>query len=269
MRKTVLIALLSLTSSLAFASAPLATFGSSTTLLPSLPHNFTILNWNIYKGGKDKMASDFAVIARDADVAVVQEAHETPQLVDDLSTANQQLSWSLVRGFKYQGHYTGVATGSRVAALHTEGFLTTVTEPILNSPKTMLLTVYPLANSLDSLAVLNVHGINFVLNSKFRKQVLQMISILQKHRGPVLVVGDFNTWNSGRLKSLDQGLASIGLRRLELENQKEAKLDHAYVRGLDVTEAKLLTQIKSSDHKPILLKMQNAAASNEIFQAAN
>lgn len=254
----VLAALLSFASSFAFAKAPLATFGSATNLLPSLPFNFTILDWNIYKGGKAGMAGDFAVISRDADVAVLQEAYETPELVRDLATANQQLSWSLVQGFKYKGHFTGVATGSRVSALHAEGFLTNVHEPLLNSPKTMLLTVYPLANSLDALAVLNVHGINFVLNSKYRKQVEQMIAILKNHRGPILVVGDFNTWNNGRMESLDEGFATIGLRRLKISNQAEAKLDHAYVRGLEATDAILLEQIKSSDHKPIVLKLQSA-----------
>ena len=265
-----IVALISFVSSFALADAPLGAFGSATSLLPSLPHNFTVLNWNIYKAGKDGMASDFAVIARDADVAVVQEAHETPELVSDLSTANQQLWWNLVRGFKYQGHFTGVATGSRVSALHTEGFLTTVSEPIFNTPKTMLLTVYPLANSLDSLAVLNVHGINFVVNSRFKKQVTQMIAILKDHRGPILVAGDFNTWNDGRMKALDKGFSAIGLRRLELSNQKKAKLDHAYVRGLEATEATLMTQIKSSDHKPILLKLQSAVESNAAtYQVAN
>ncbi len=266
MKKMMVAALISFASSLAFAKAPLATFGSNSGLLPSLPHNFTILNWNIYKGGKDGMARDFSVISRDADVAVVQEAYETSQLLSDLTTANQQLSWNLVRGFKYQGYFTGVATGSRVTAIHTEGFLTTVVEPLLNSPKTMLLTVYPLANSLDSLAVLNVHGINFVLNSQFKKQVAQMIAILKNHRGPILAVGDFNTWNNGRMSALDTGFASIGLRRLILSNQKAPELDHAYLRGLVATEGSLLKQITSSDHKPILLKLQSGEAA---FQVAN
>lgn len=270
MKKLMVVILLSLASSLSLAkSAPLSAFGSATSLLPSLPFNFTIIDWNIYKGGKDGMASDFALISKDADVAVLQEAYETPELVSDLSTANQSLWWNMVRGFKYQGYFTGVATGSRVSAIRTEGFLTTVHEPLLKSPKTMLLTVYPLANSLDSLAVLNVHGINFVLNSKFKKQITQMIAILKDHRGPILVAGDFNTWNDGRMEALDKGFASIGLERLKLSNQKEAKLDHAYVRGLQATEATLLTNIKSSDHKPILLRLQSPAAFEPQYQAAN
>lgn len=257
MKSLLVVLAFSFVSSFANAEAPLARFGNPTPKLSYLPFNFKILDWNVYKGGKDGLGKDFAFLSRDTDVALLQESYETPQLLSDLTTANQELSWTMVRGFKYQGYFTGVATGSRVAAMKLEGFLTTVHEPFLNSPKTMMLSVYPLANSLNSLAVLNVHGINFVLNAKYKKQVQQIVSILKNHVGPILVAGDFNTWNDGRMKYLDNTLKTIGLVRLKLQNEEESSLDHAYVRGLQATEAELVSGIKSSDHAPMILQFQS------------
>lgn len=256
MSKLILALVAVFSTSLAAANAPLATFGSSSPKLNSLPFNFKIVDWNIYKGGKPGMAHDFAMLSRDADLALFQEAYQTPELVSDIATADPELAWTMVLGFKYKGHYTGVATGSRVAALKVEGFLTTVHEPILNSPKTMLLTVYPLANSTNSVAVLNVHGINFVTNSIYKKHVDQIVTILKNYSGPILVAGDFNTWNGGRLKYLDASLKKLGLLRLSLINEHESSLDHAYVRGLKAANAELVKEINSSDHKPMVLQLQ-------------
>lgn len=257
MKSLITIIVMSLSASFANAAkAPFVNFGSATAKYSYLPFNFKIVDWNIYKGGKDGFAKDFAYLSQNADIATFQESYETPELVRDIATANPELSWTMVRGFKYKGYFTGVATGSRVQAMAVDAYVTDVHEPILNSPKSMLLTVYPLANSMSALTVLNVHGINFVINSTYKKQVEQIVSILKSHNGPMLVVGDFNTWNSGRLKYLDQRLASLGLERLSLQDEKASSLDHAYVRGLAATDAKLDVKINSSDHKPMLLQLQ-------------
>lgn len=261
--KTIILTLaISLFSALAFARAPLSSFGATHTKYDFLPHTFKIVNWNIYKGGKAGMARDFAILSVGADVALLQEAIDTPDLISEISNANPELAWNMVRAFQNGDHFTGVATGSRIKALRIEGHHSVVREPIVNTPKTMMVTEYAISNSPQTLLILNIHAINFVLNSQYKKQVRQLIEIVKNHMGPLLIAGDFNTWNSGRKTYLDQSLRSIGVEQLLLKNQQT--LDHAYVRDLSASVAEVITGVRSSDHKPFILHLQARAKSFDL-----
>lgn len=246
----------------ALAFAPLSHFGASQAQFEYLPFHFKVISWNIYKGAKKGLAQDFATIAQNSDVVLFQEAYQKPELVEDLTTANQELAWTIAHSFKQNGFYTGVATGSRVQAIKTVGFHSIVREPLLNTPKAMLLTEYAISNSPLTLLALNVHGINFVLNSDYEKQVQQIVDIIRDHHGPLLVAGDFNTWNSGRKSYLDKSLKALGVQQVLLKNQKS--LDLAYVRNLSVTEGVVIESIRSSDHKPVVMQIDTSSLSTAL-----
>jgi endonuclease/exonuclease/phosphatase (EEP) superfamily protein YafD len=162
---------------------------------------------------------------------------------------------------------TGVKTGSTVAAKKHYYSASKHSEPISKTKKMLLATVYPLQSLEQSLLVVNSHIINFVSFEKFRVHLDQVFQTLEHHEGPILLAGDFNTWNSRRLKYFNQLAMSFSLEEVRMRRQPRLKhlfqhLDHIYCRGLEIVDAQVHTDIQSSDHYPISLSLctVNAAA---------
>ena len=77
----------------------------------------------------------------------------------------------------------------------------------MTTPKVSLITEFPLPNG-KSLLTVNVHLLNFERwgDMKISDQLEDLRSLLTNHHGPIIVAGDFNTWNEKRLR-LVEGLA--------------------------------------------------------------
>lgn len=232
----------------------LTTFGK-VGLQAVMPERFQVLVWNVHKGEDPQMLIDFSALSRDAEVSLFQEAIDAKTWAPTLAKENQTYQWNLARAFKTNGHHTGVATGSSVLPFQKIGYRTLNSEPVTNTPKTMLMTDY-LMNNGEILRVLNVHGINFVLNSIFNNQVDQMVEILKDHQGPLIVAGDFNTWNAGRLDYLKKSLLKLQLSEVDF-GADAPWLDHVFSRGLSVVRKNVFKEINSSDHKPLSVEFQS------------
>ena len=62
-------------------------------------------------------------------------------------------------------------------------------------PKSALYARYRLSNGSD-LVTVNLHAINFTLGTKdFQNQIEQLENAVKKHKGPLIIAGDFNTWS--------------------------------------------------------------------------
>ncbi|WP_264358392.1 endonuclease/exonuclease/phosphatase family protein [Brumicola pallidula] len=137
----------------------------------------------------------------------------------------------------------------------------THSEPITKTKKMQLATVYALNAVGQSLLIVNSHIINFVAFEKFRTHLDQVFQSIEHHEGPVLLAGDFNTWNEKRLKYFNALATSFSLQEVEMKRQPRLNhllqhLDHIYYRGLDVLEAHVHTDIRSSDHYPISMSLR-------------
>src|SRR5690606_1151818 len=88
---------------------------------------------------------------------------------------------------------------SRFAAISSLPVRSLEKEPILRTSKMILLTEYKIKDSAETLMVANIHGLNFVPNWKFQVQLAQLEMELKKHRGPIILGGDFNTHNIPKL----------------------------------------------------------------------
>lgn len=101
--------------------------------------------------------------------------------------------------------------------------------------------------------VLNIHGINFVNNLAFENQIVQNLTRVKAHTGPVIYAGDFNTWNSARKDFLITKAREVGLEAsvLTVNGLPKPILDHILTRGLTVQSGRTLEEITSSDHKPL------------------
>lgn len=209
------------------------------------------LVWNVHKttGGKE-WVRDFGRLAAESDVALIQEGHLTPAMNEAIQF-NRGFQWFFAVAFFYKGAGTGVLSSSRWPTENVAWHRSPDREPVLKTPKMALEMTIPLADG-RRLLVVNVHGINFVTNAAFKRQILPLAARVKKHDGPVVFAGDFNTWNGVRLGFLHARMRDAGLLRIPLLNDsRRLKLDHVYMRGMTLVSAVLRDDVESSDHSPI------------------
>ena len=224
--------------------------------------NIELLLWNVFKCKKKGWLEDFKSLSSDKDLILLQEAIlNSPYDVDFKKSLQHQ--WMMARSFKNvkTNIETGVKTGSTVAAQQHYFSVSKPSEPVSQTKKMLLATVYPLPTLGQSLLVVNSHLINFVSFDKFSMHLNQVFHMLENHDGPILLAGDFNTWNGKRLRYFNQLAKSFSLDEVMMDrkprfNHLFQHLDHIYFRGLEVVNAHVHTNIHSSDHYPISLSLQ-------------
>lgn len=214
---------------------------------------FTLLNWNSFKGSKEGWAETFIRLSADRDLVTLQEAYINENLSSALSVNN--FTWDLAAAFSRNDHAAGVLTASKLPPEALCSFRDK--EPILSIPKTSLITRYNLSDSQASLLLVNVHMINFTMGSKgFTDQLLKISTIIETHKGPVILTGDFNTWSIKRKKIVLNIINVLSLTPVKYSIDKRTRffgevVDHVYTRDLHVIDAQAIS-MDTSDHNPIL-----------------
>ena len=123
-----------------------------------------------------------------------------------------------------------------------------------------MVTRFPLAGTGRTVAISNLHGINFtLLLGSFRSQLEAVAAELARHDGPIVFAGDFNTWSDDRSALLNEVASRLGLKPVEVNPDGRRRtlglhLDHLFVRGFTVVQASA-PEVKSSDHNPILVTL--------------
>ena len=215
-----------------------------------------LVNWNVQRGGNLRWATDLAKFEGDPDLVVLQE-FPLKSNAWGVPTAGQYQSFS--PGYRTRRSLTGVMTVSAAKPLTQCNFMSR--EPWLRSPKATVITEYGLTNTEQTLLVVNIHAVNFTFGThEFSRQFEQAFSVLNKHAGPILMSGDFNTWNRRRSEVLNRMTDSLRLEMLDYDEDHRKRflgkpLDHIYVRGLEVIEATTL-EVDSSDHNPMSVHLR-------------
>jgi endonuclease/exonuclease/phosphatase (EEP) superfamily protein YafD len=221
------------------------------------PDNISLLNWNIYKSNRENWAKDLHDFIKEQDIVTIQEAHLNDKLQALLAKHNYH--WTLNAAFHVRNKPSGVMTASRITALNTCGLRHI--EPIIRTPKTTLVSYYPIEDTRQILLVANIHGINFTLGtSAYKRQIEQLFQIATKHNGPVIIAGDFNTWSQARMSILKRHAKSANLSSLNYSNHIRTQflgnaLDHVFYRGLKPLEHHSW-KVDSSDHNPTSVKFK-------------
>lgn len=213
-----------------------------------LARQFSLLSWNVQKATARGWAGEFARLAVGHNLLLLQEA---PGFLAPQLATQRGLSVQFAQGFLSRSGPTGVLSASTTGI--TRYCRMVATEPWLRTPKAGLATVHPIEGSDAGLLVINLHAINFSVGlSVYRSQLATLESLLNDHRGPAIVAGDFNTWRAGRQRILDTLMTRLGLGAIRFTPDVRTTfmgnaLDHIYVRGLSVVAAGV-TETEKSDH---------------------
>ncbi len=225
------------------------------------PAHIRVLTWNIHKQEDKGWQGDLAGFAHDADLLLLQELVLAPEIRRIIEGAG--LRWSMASSFLDSDVDIGVLTAARVTPVAT--CTQRVVEPLLRIPKSSVITWFALPRAGKTLAVVNMHSINFSLSlGAYREQLAAMRETLARHDGPIIFAGDLNTWTAARTAAVAETATALGLSEVRFEHDHRKlffgkQLDHIFVRGLAMS-ASAATEVTSSDHNPVGATLHIAAA---------
>jgi endonuclease/exonuclease/phosphatase (EEP) superfamily protein YafD len=220
---------------------------------PLLGPTLRVLSWNLHKNDDAGWDADLARFSAESDVVLIQEAELTAALREVLAHAG--FDGVLASAFALDGRETGVLSAARVRP--SSVCVQRQFEPLLRLPKSVVIARYGLRGTPETLAVANVHAINFTFGlGDYRAQFEAIAKELVDHRGPVIVAGDFNTWSTSRLDVVNEVMRRMGLHPVLPTVDTRSRffgwqVDYIFVRGLEVVHA-VAPEVGSSDHNPVL-----------------
>jgi len=243
---------------LTLACPSVAPRGRESDARPALdPRAIRLMTWNIHKEGDAGWASDLATFGRDRDVVLLQETTLQPEIRDVLREAG--FRWVMASSFAYEDYDIGVLTAARVEPI--ASCTQRAVEPLLRIPKSAIISWFAVAGKAQSLAVVNVHAINFTLTlGAYRAQLAALGDALAHHDGPIILAGDLNTWSGARSQALADVALTLGLTELTFADDKRTlffgqQLDHILIRGLRVRASSAIA-VTSSDHNPVTATLE-------------
>lgn len=225
---------------------------------PEVPTLFDIFVWNVYKGQKAHVfEQDFRRLGEGKDFILLQEAAVDQRMPKLWQSDFSSYEWHLAQSFHYKKDLrsTGVAIGSRLTPDSVDFIRAKTRELFWLTPKLTLFSEYDF-NGKKVLFVCT-HVLNFVTLGAFTASLYEIAERISKFEGPIVLAGDFNTWNFKRYIIMKSIFRELGLEHVDLEEDgRILKLDHVFVRGFDVVQAKVHHTIVSSDHFPLEIKLK-------------
>ena len=217
------------------------------------PQAIRVLTWNIHKQEDAGWQEDLTRLAESNDVLLLQEVTLRDPVQEVLRIAG--LRWVLASSFMYEDIDIGVLTATR--AVPVANCTQRVVEPLLRIPKSAVITWLPLRGTAQTLAIANVHAINFTLTlDAYRTQFAALADVLGGHRGPIVLAGDFNTWSDARFDLVREIARRLGLVEVTYADDRRVlflghRVDHVFVRGLEWSRP---TSVRCNRRITILLK---------------
>jgi endonuclease/exonuclease/phosphatase (EEP) superfamily protein YafD len=214
------------------------------------PSAIRIATWNIHKQDDAGWQADLTRFAEANDILLLQEVTLDDTLRGILGSAGMR--WVMASSFLYYDTDIGVLTATR--AVPVAHCTLRVVEPLIQLPKSSVITWLPVKGSARTLAVANIHSINFSLSlDTYEAQLAAVGDALADHEGPIVFAGDLNTWTGARLDALHKVAARLRLAEIPFAEGRSRffgkEVDHILVRGLAVASAAAIA-VKSSDHNP-------------------
>ncbi len=217
--------------------------------------SFAVLSWNIHK---QTLHDNFNTVIQN-----LHHQHPSDFLLLQEAKVAQHQHFSLT-GYSYvtapniqiKHHIYGVLTATAQTFLHTRTHMTKARESWWATRKSALITSHLLHNG-KILLLVNIHAINFTTSRWFQQELDRLHEVLAGHQGPMIIAGDFNTWNRARMKSLQRFCSLLDIQFVEIADTRHAKkfmnyqLDHILYRDLQLQEAYAIDTGSFSDHNPL------------------
>ena len=220
---------------------------------------FVLLNWNVHKNNHAvAWLEDFSgmLLRYRPDLILFQEYRTMNR--KSVLDKHAEYGYGFFPNIVYKQHHYGLVSASRSRIVEVASYSAPDLEPIVKTPKITLETLYETEGG-GRLRVVNVHMINFVKLRKFMGQIDQLEHLLSRDAMPLILAGDFNTWNRRRMHIVERLVRAYGLRDVLFPGATHRKapfpcpLDHVFYRGLEVEHAEVPERIETSDHKPLLV----------------
>ncbi|PIK16495.1 endonuclease/exonuclease/phosphatase family protein [Halobacteriovorax sp. JY17] len=218
--------------------------------------------WNIYKANKENWKEQFTAQTPSFDFFLLQEMLTIP-LVEEIFNNTEEANFTTATSFIYKknSQRTGVATGAKYSPSWKKFLRSKKREPILSTPKITLFTKYPIKGSSEELLIVNIHAINFVSSFTLHSQLKDAADIIKEHNGPSVFAGDFNTWTLEKQIFLKKITKEVGMTEVTFKNDDRKKmfgwiLDFIFVKGLEIVDSKVHSDLDGSDHKAISVKLK-------------
>lgn len=235
---------------------PLQIYRHSTNT--KMDNKVSVLIWNIHKeSGSENLISDLNLLSQNKELVLLQEATNEKMFIS--SRPNNRSIQMGVSFYDLDFLLTGVLTESATEPFWSQAFKSPVNEPITDTAKMSLFSLFSLQNGAE-LLVVNIHGINFVSTLDFQKHmdsvVQNMLDVIQKRNPKILLAGDFNTWNVDRMSYLVQRMSALGLYHYVFGNDpRKLFLDHIFVKGCESYAGQVHSEVASSDHYPLTIEL--------------
>ncbi|MGZ3775025.1 MAG: endonuclease/exonuclease/phosphatase family protein [Pseudobdellovibrionaceae bacterium] len=220
--------------------------------------HFDIFVWNVFKGQKAHIfEKDFKSLGEGKDFIFLQEARVDASMPKIWQNDFPTYEWHVAQSFHYKKDLTstGVAIGSKLKP-HSLDFIRAKTRELFwLTPKLSLFSEYDF-NGKKVLFVCT-HVLNFVTTNAFTDSLYEIAEKMAAFNGPIVLAGDFNTWNFKRYMIMKSIFRDLNLEHLDLDDDgRLLKLDHVFVRGFEVVRARVHHTILSSDHFPLEIRLK-------------
>lgn len=245
--------------------------GAARELDPSEP--LRVVSWNVHKGLDAGLVGDLGLIARDRAPHVLALQEARPDLALPPGYSGHHAA-SFRRSLRRDAT-EGVTTAATVETAWAHRVRSAERELFFFTPKAALISTYRVRGGPE-LVLINVHGLNFDPSGRqLARQMDDLRHAVAHVDGPLVIAGDFNTWNEARLQAvhdvaIDLGLAEIapdvpGGRtgsfgkggRIErwIGLDRRLHLDRIYARGLTPIRSAWLEECQGSDHVALFAEL--------------
>ncbi len=245
--------------------------GSASALDPGT--DLCIVSWNVHKLLHDGIYDEFEdmIEQRAPDLLALQEARAHMAVPTGMAGHYGHSFRSGVLGRTDEG----VVTLSTIEPTRTYRVRSQERELYVLTPKAALLSMFAVEDGRE-LCVVNLHGLNFdPTGGQLARQLDGLRERVEGFQGPLIVAGDFNTWNEPRMEAVESLRRSLGLIEVKpdypggktgdvppglmskaLGFNPEMHLDRIFVRGFRPIQVSWMMEYRASDHVPILARLE-------------
>lgn len=232
-----------------------------------------VVSWNVQKfqdhGIHDELGA--IVAAEQPDLLLLQEARAGAPIPQGM-TGHHALSFR--SGLRDRSE-EGVMTLGAVAPLRAHRVRSDERELLVLTPKAALISFFNVDGG-GELCVVNLHGLNFdPTGAQLARQLEGLRARIMSFEGPLIIAGDFNTWNRPRMEAVNELGAALdlvevkpseeggktgdlpeGLLGRALRFSPDLWLDRIFVRGFSPVDVSWMLEYQASDHVPLLARLR-------------